>query len=45
MDSIEGEKNSGGDSTFEKGGDARRKFWLKPLKETYLSVARAFFEP
>ena len=29
----------GGDS------DARRKFWIRPLKETYLGVAQAFFDP
>ena len=32
----------GGDSTYERGGDARRKFWLKPLKETDLGVVQAF---
>ena len=35
----------GGDSAYEKGGDARRKFWIKPLKETDLGVAQAFFDP
>ena len=35
----------GGDSAYERGGDARRKFWIKPLKETYLGVAQAFFDP
>ena len=34
-----------GDSTYERGRDARRKFWIKPLKETNLSVAQAFFDP
>ena len=34
----------GGDSTYE-GGDARQKFWIKPLKETGLGVAQAFFDP
>ena len=29
----------GGDSAYERGGDARRKFWIKPLKETDLGVA------
>ena len=29
----------GGDS------DARRKFWIRPLKETFLGVAQAFFDP
>ena len=32
-------------SAYEKGGDARRKFWIKPLKETDLGVAQAFFDP
>ena len=27
------------------GGDARQKFWIKPLKETDLSVAQDFFDP
>ena len=26
-----------------KPGDARRKFWIKPLKETDLGVAQAFY--
>ena len=35
----------GGDSAFERGEDARRKFWIKPLKETDLGVAEPFFLP
>ena len=35
----------GGDSAYEKGGGTRRKFWIKPLKETDLGVAQAFFDP
>ena len=35
----------GGNSAYEKGGDARRKFWIKLLKETNLGVAQAFFDP
>ena len=35
----------GGDSAYEGGGDARRKFWIKPPKETDLGVAQAFFDP
>ena len=36
----------GGDSAYEQqGGDARWKFWMKPLKETDLRVAQAFFDP
>ena len=35
----------GGDSTYERGGDACRKFWIKLLKETDLGVAQAFFDP
>ena len=35
----------GGDSAYEIDGDARRKFWIKPLKETYLGVSQAFFDP
>ena len=33
------------DSAYEGDGDARRKFWIKPLKETDLRVAQAFFDP
>ena len=33
------------DSAYEMGGDARRKFRIKPLKETDLCVAQAFFDP
>ena len=33
-----------GDSLM-KGGDVRRKFWIKPLKETELGVAQPFFDP
>ena len=35
----------GRDSAYERGGDACRKFWNKPLKETNLGVAQAFFDP
>ena len=34
----------GGDSIYKKGRDARREFWNWPLRETNLSVARAFFD-
>ena len=34
-----------GDSEYERGGDARQKFWIKPIKETDLGVAWAFFDP
>lgn len=30
---------------YEKDGDTRRKFWIRPLKETKLSVAQAFSDP
>ena len=33
----------GGDSAYERGGDARRKILIKTLKETDLDVAQAFF--
>ena len=32
----------GGESAYERGRDAHLKFWIKPLKETYLGVAQAF---
>ena len=35
----------GGDFTYERGGDARREFWIKPPKETDLGLAQAFFDP
>ena len=35
---------AGGDDNIA-GGDARRKFWIKPLKETDLGVAQAFLTP
>ena len=35
----------GGDSAYERVGGARRKFWIKPLKETDLGVAQALFDP
>ena len=28
----------GGELPYERGGDARRKFWIKPLKETNLGM-------
>ena len=31
----------GVDPAYERGG----KFWIKPLKETDLGVAQAFFDP
>ena len=35
----------GEDSAYERGGNARRKFLSKTLKETDLGVAQAFFDP
>ena len=35
----------GGDPAYERGGDAGRRFWIKPLKETDMGVAQAFFDP
>ena len=35
----------GGDSAYERGGDARRKFWIKPLRKTNLGVAQPFLTP
>ena len=34
-----------GDSAYKRVGDDRRKFWIKPLKETDLGVAQAFLDP
>ena len=36
---------SRGGSAYERGGDARRKFWIKLLKETNLGVVQPFFDP
>ena len=33
------------DSAYERQGDARRKFWIKPLQETDPGVAQAFLTP
>ena len=38
-------RRGGGYSAYETDGDARRKFLIKPLKETDLGVAQAFFDP
>ena len=35
----------GGNSAYERGGVACGKFWIKPLRETDLGVAQAFFDP
>ena len=35
----------GGDSAYEVGVDAVRKFWIKPLKETDLGVDQTFLDP
>ena len=33
------------DSAYERGGEARRKFRIQPLKENDLGVAQAFLTP
>ena len=45
MNSASGLARGGGASAYERGGDARRKSWIQPLKETDLGVAQAFFDP
>ena len=30
---------------YERGGDARKEFWIKPPKETNLGVAQPFLTP
>ena len=35
----------GGNSAYEMGGGARRKFWIKPLEETDPGIIQAFFLP
>ena len=40
-----GPGGGGRDSAYERGGDACRNFWIRPLKETDLGLAQAFFDP
>ena len=42
---VDAAAGSGGDSAYERGGEARRKFWIKPLKDTDPGVAQAFLDP
>ena len=42
---ISGEVLTRGGGAYERGGDAHRKFWIRPLKETNLGVAQTFFWP
>ena len=35
----------GGDSAYERGGDAHRKFWIEPLKEDWSGWGPSFFWP
>ena len=42
---VSPESWGGGHSTYERAGDARRKFGIKPLKETDQGVAQAFVDP
>ena len=37
--------SSGEGLPYERGGDARRKFWIKHLEETNLGVAQPFLDP
>ena len=43
--SVRNPGGGGGDSAYEVGVDAVRKFWIKPLKETDLGVDQAFLDP
>ena len=38
-------KHIGGDSAYERGGDARRKFWIKPPKWDRSGRGPSFFWP
>ena len=42
---VKNNPGGGGGELRGGGGDAGRKFWIKPLKETDLGVAQAFFHP
>ena len=35
----------GGGLSYERGADARRKFWIKPLKQTNLGLAQPCLTP
>ena len=39
------QENNPGGLPYETDEDARRKFWIRPLKETNLDVAQAFRGP
>ena len=45
MSHAESTGGGGGNSAYEGGSDARRKFWTKPVNETDLGVAQAFLTP
>ena len=38
-------RGGGGVLPYERGGDARGKFLIKPLKEAYLGVTQPFLTP
>ena len=42
---LDSRGGGGRDSAYERGGDGRRKFGIKALKETNLGVAQFFFDP
>ena len=42
---LDSRGKGGRDSAYERGGDGRRKFGIKALKETNLGVAQPFFDP
>ena len=43
--SVELRGGGGVYSAYERGGYPRQKFWIKPVKETDLGMAQAFFDP
>ena len=45
MVSIRSNCARGGDLAYERGGDARLKFWIKPLKETDQCVGQTVLKP
>ena len=40
-----GGRGEGRGLSYERGADARQKFWIKPLKETNLGMAQTFLTP
>ena len=42
---LTGFAGGGGGLPYKRGGDARQKFWIKPLKKTNVGVTQPFLDP